>query len=33
MGININAIMQVMYEYVKNQDYIRYNSLYKTFKY
>lgn len=33
MRINTNAIMQAMYEYVKNQDYIHYNSLYKTFKY
>lgn len=29
MKINMNTIMQAMYEYVKHQDYIRYNSLYK----
>ena len=28
----INTIMQTMYEYVKHQDYIRYNSLYKMSK-
>ena len=28
----MNAIMQAMYEYVKHQDYIRYNSLYKMSK-
>ena len=28
----MNAIMQTMYEYVKHQDYIRYNSLYKMSK-
>ena len=29
MKINMNAIMQTMYQYVKHQDYIRYHSLYK----
>lgn len=29
MKINMNAIMQAMYEYVKYQDCIRYHSLYK----
>ena len=28
----MNTIMQTMYEYVKHQDYIRYNSLYKMSK-
>lgn len=32
MKINMNVIMQAMYEYVKCQDYIRHNSLYKMFK-
>ena len=32
MKINMNVIMQAMYEYVKHQDYIRHNSLYKMSK-
>ena len=28
----MNTIMQAVYEYIKHQDYIRYNSLYKMFK-
>lgn len=32
MKINMNIIMQAMYEYVKHQDYIRYNPLYKMYQ-
>lgn len=32
MKINMNVIMQGMYEYVKCQDYIRHSSLYKMSK-
>ena len=32
MKIDMNVIMQAMYEYVKYQDYIRYNSLYKMYQ-
>lgn len=32
VNINMNAIMQTMYEYIKYQDYIHYHSLYKMSK-
>ena len=32
MKINMNVIMQAMYEYVKHQDYIHHNPLYKMYQ-